>query len=59
MNARPVSGWNIQDVPTGENNIAGLTPSSDRHLPHAIIIGQMKAGTRALLSYMKRHPDVE
>ena len=29
-----------------------------QHLPHAIIIGQMKTGTRALLSYLKRHPDV-
>lgn len=32
--------------------------SMDRHLPHAIIIGQMKTGTRALLHYMKYHPDI-
>ena len=30
----------------------------EQRLPHAIVIGVRKAGTRAILSYLKRHPDI-
>lgn len=30
----------------------------DRHLPHALIIGVKKSGTRALLEFIRLHPDV-
>lgn len=30
-----------------------------RRLPHCIIIGARKAGTRALLTYLKVHPDIQ
>ncbi len=30
-----------------------------RRLPHAIIIGARKAGTRALLTFMNMHPQVQ
>lgn len=34
----------------------GLRPS--RHLPSALIIGVKKSGTRALLEFIRLHPDV-
>ena len=33
-------------------------PEWQRRLPQCIIIGQMKCGTRALLEYLKLHPDM-
>jgi len=33
--------------------------NKSKHLPHALIIGVKKAGTRALLEYLRMHPDVK
>ena len=37
----------------------GLGGNKTKHLPQAIIIGVKKAGTRALLEYLRMHPNVE
>ena len=47
---------------TGEPSVHGITPSKEwtatRRLPQAIIIGVKKGGTRALLEFLRLHPDI-
>ena len=38
--------------------VAPFTSDLQRRLPHCIIIGEMKCGTRALLTYIDLHPDI-
>ena len=38
--------------------VAPFTPDLQRRLPRCIIIGEMKCGTRALLTYIDLHPDI-
>ena len=37
----------------------GSNANKTRHLPQAIIIGVKKAGTRALLEYLRMHPNIK
>ena len=37
----------------------GSSANKTKHLPQAIIIGVKKAGTRAVLEYLRMHPDVK
>jgi len=41
-----------------EPEVNGERPEAVRRLPQAIIIGVKKGGTRALLEFLKEHPDV-
>ncbi|KAJ7989958.1 hypothetical protein DPEC_G00309870 [Dallia pectoralis] len=43
-------------VPSGRSN--GSAPGESRRLPQAIIIGVKKGGTRALLEFLRVHPDI-
>lgn len=42
----------------GEDNSGGSFEKLERRLPGALIIGVKKAGTRALLEFLRLHPDV-
>ena len=44
----------LEEKPEVENE----RPEAVRRLPQAIIIGVKKGGTRALLEFLKEHPDV-
>ncbi|XP_054613145.1 heparan sulfate (glucosamine) 3-O-sulfotransferase 3-like isoform X2 [Dunckerocampus dactyliophorus] len=41
-----------------ETNISGKEWTASRRLPHALIIGVKKGGTRALLEFLRLHPDI-
>lgn len=41
-----------------EANSSGKDWTATRRLPHALIIGVKKGGTRALLEFLRLHPDV-
>jgi len=49
-------GWDDNDNKTALS--VGEELSSTRRLPHALIIGVKKGGTRALLEFLRLHPDV-
>ncbi|XP_061823152.1 heparan sulfate (glucosamine) 3-O-sulfotransferase 3-like [Nerophis lumbriciformis] len=41
-----------------EANMSGKEWTASRRLPHALIIGVKKGGTRALLEFLRLHPDI-
>jgi len=51
---RPDEFFDDEDKPEVKND----KPEAVRRLPQAIIIGVKKGGTRALLEFLKEHPDV-
>ncbi|XP_016102842.1 heparan sulfate glucosamine 3-O-sulfotransferase 3A1-like [Sinocyclocheilus grahami] len=55
------SGWNNNKTARREIFSApdsGDANSSGKELPHALIIGVKKGGTRALLEFLRLHPDI-
>ncbi|XP_016411134.1 heparan sulfate glucosamine 3-O-sulfotransferase 6-like isoform X2 [Sinocyclocheilus rhinocerous] len=46
-------GWNNNKTPDSVD-----ANSSGKDLPHALIIGVKKGGTRALLEFLRLHPDI-
>lgn len=59
-------GWDLQGkvclTPTDSilvhNDVTTHSPLARQVLPHCIIIGVRKAGTRAVLQYLQLHPDI-
>ncbi|XP_046532862.1 heparan sulfate glucosamine 3-O-sulfotransferase 3A1 [Equus quagga] len=50
------AGSSVAEAPPG--TLALLLDEGSKHLPQAIIIGVKKGGTRALLEFLRVHPDV-
>ncbi|XP_043945751.1 heparan sulfate glucosamine 3-O-sulfotransferase 2 [Protopterus annectens] len=42
----------------GNNTVVTVPKFGTKHLPHAIIVGVKKGGTRAVLEFIRVHPDV-
>jgi len=55
---KPVSGTGTFVDAEEKQEIMVDKPEAVRRLPQAIIIGAKKGGTRALLEFIKEHPDV-
>ena len=57
---RPISGRRefFHDDEDREPEVKSNRPEAVQRLPQAIIIGVKKGGTRALLEFLKEHPDV-
>ncbi|TRY89006.1 hypothetical protein DNTS_029293 [Danionella cerebrum] len=62
--ARPDAIQMFPEAPRGDSENASIPPSSlpppgsSKHMPHSIIIGVRKGGTRALLEMLDIHPEV-
>ena len=54
----PVVGHSSTGQPSTTYALDRLRAGAARHLPLVIIVGVKKGGTRALLEYLKIHPDV-
>jgi len=58
-NNRDRSGdWSINVTPPSDTGRVNSLEGKTRKLPDAIIIGVKKGGTRALLEFLKVHPDI-
>lgn len=51
-------GGGANSGPVDNGDIVRVAGGPERRLPDALIIGVKKGGTRALLEFMKMHPDV-
>ena len=57
-NIRHFDSFANESKQLGEDNIQSISKKPMRRLPQAIIIGVKKCGTRALLEYLRLHPDI-